>query len=81
MWWALHDPGVRPEIEAAASALADTPVFLMHATDDRTVSVGAFRRWATLLPHAERHELASGGHQFPIRVGADALVSWLEREP
>lgn len=77
MWWALHDPAVRGEVLAIGRTLVDVPVFLMHARDDRTVGVTAMDRWAQLLPHAERHPLESGGHQFLIRAGADELLEWL----
>ena len=78
MWWALHDPDVREELDGVATALRETPVFLMHARDDRTVAFGAMSRWEHLLPHAEAHAVASGGHQFLIRTGADPLVEWLD---
>ena len=78
MWWALHDPQVRGDVSAIGEGLEETPVFLMHARDDRTVASGAMDRWGDLLPHAERHPVASGGHQFLIRVGADDLVEWLD---
>jgi pimeloyl-ACP methyl ester carboxylesterase len=78
MWWTLHDPAVKEEVVAIGEALEDTPVFLMHAGDDRTVANAAMERWAALLPHAERHPLATGGHQFLIRLGADELVDWLD---
>jgi pimeloyl-ACP methyl ester carboxylesterase len=77
MWWALHDPDVVPGLEQVGAALSETPVFLMHASDDRTVGIGAMLRWGTLLPLAERREIATGGHQFLVRIGADALVDWL----
>ena len=35
-------------------------------------------RWRELLPHAEVHAIATGGHQFLIRTGADPLVAWLD---
>lgn len=78
MWWALHDPDVKEETVTIGEALDDIPVFLMHARDDRTVASGAMDRWGDLLPHAERHPVASGGHQFLIRVGGDDLVEWLD---
>jgi len=78
MWWALHDPDVREELDGVGRALRETPVFLMHARDDRTVPFGAMSRWEHLLPHAEAHAVASGGHQFLIRTGAAPLVEWLD---
>jgi pimeloyl-ACP methyl ester carboxylesterase len=78
MWWALHDPAVVPEVDAIGRSLVRTPAFLMHARDDRTVAFGAMTRWVELLPHAERHELATGGHQFLVREGSDELVAWLD---
>jgi pimeloyl-ACP methyl ester carboxylesterase len=78
MWWALHDPGVVDELEHVGAALADVPVLLMHASDDRTVAAAAMDRWTTLLPHAERHRLSTGGHQFLVRAGADPLEAWLD---
>ena len=53
------------ELKAAGEVLAATPVFLMHATDDRTVSVHAMTRWGSLFPRADRREIGTGGHQFP----------------
>ena len=78
MWWALHDPDVAEELERVRASLANTPAFLMHARDDRTVSFEAMSRWGDLLPHARRQEISNGGHQFLIRSGADPLVSWLD---
>ncbi len=78
MWWALHDPDVVQELERVRASLADTPVFLMHARNDRTVAFEAMSRWAELLPHASRQEISNGGHQFLIRSGAAPLVSWLD---
>lgn len=78
MWWALHDPAVREEVLRIGEALADTPAFLMHARDDRTVAFGAMARWEELLPHAERRALDLGGHQFLIRAGGAELVAWLD---
>ena len=78
MWWALHDPDVVPEVDAIGVALADTPVLLMHARDDRTVGFDAMSRWGDVLPHARRQEISSGGHQFLVRAGADRLIAWLD---
>jgi pimeloyl-ACP methyl ester carboxylesterase len=78
MWWALHDPAVMDELGTVREALATTPVFLMHANDDRTVPFAAMSRWSDVFPHAEQRAIETGGHQFLIRTGADALVEWLD---
>jgi pimeloyl-ACP methyl ester carboxylesterase len=78
MWWALHDPAVMGELGSVREALATTPVFLMHASDDRTVRFAAMSRWGDVFPHAVQHRIETGGHQFLIRTGADPLVEWLD---
>ena len=78
MWWGLHDPDVTEELERVRSALAETPVLLMQASDDRTVNLGALSRWAELLPHAQQRIVETGGHQFLLRTGVPGLAAWLE---
>jgi len=78
MWSLLHDPKLPDELERVREALVAVPVLLARARDDRTVLADAVERWATLLPHADRIEVPSGGHQFLIREGFEPLVRWLE---
>ncbi len=78
MWWLLHDPDMDDELERVRDGLALCAVLLAQARDDRTVLADAVGRWASLLPHAERIEVPSGGHQFLIREGFDPLARWLD---
>ena len=73
---ALWDPDVTAEVETIRS-LSRTPALLVNARDDRTVPLDAQRRWAELLPNAERRVLDDGGHQFPLRTRFEDLVGWL----
>ena len=78
MWWALHDPGVRTELDRVGMKLAGTPILLMHARDDRTVHVDAIERWAELFPAAQQRITDDGGHQFLLRTGVPPLATWLD---
>lgn len=78
MWWVLHDPELAGELGRARRALADVPVLLVHADDDRTVLAETVGRWGALLPHATRTDVSTGGHQFLLRAGFGPLVRWLD---
>ena len=79
MWSLWSDPSLGDELGAVAALDAAVPTLLAHALDDRTVSVRAYERWSRLLPHAERLELADGGHQFLLRRRFEPLTTWLAR--
>ncbi|MEY2933643.1 MAG: hypothetical protein RL033_4392 [Pseudomonadota bacterium] len=67
---------------------ASPPCFLVHAADDRSVSVDLslklFSAWKTANVPAELHVFAEGGHGFGVRLAAgkpveswpDLLVRW-----
>jgi pimeloyl-ACP methyl ester carboxylesterase len=80
MWSLWSDPTLRDEVDLAGETVSGLPVLLAHARDDRTVSVRASDGQAELLPNAERHAVAEGGHQFLLRARFEPLASWLARD-
>jgi pimeloyl-ACP methyl ester carboxylesterase len=82
LWSLLNDPTVEADLDAAQHRLGPgPPVLLVHAADDRTVSVGAASAWARRFPAAERCVLPSGGHQVLLNTRFEPLVRWLESLP
>jgi pimeloyl-ACP methyl ester carboxylesterase len=81
MWSLWSDPALAGEVEALSTLDGSIPTMLAQARDDRTVSLRAHGEWAHVLPHAERHIVEAGGHQFLLRTGFDPLASWLLRPP
>jgi pimeloyl-ACP methyl ester carboxylesterase len=79
MWSLWSDPSLAAEMAAIGGLDGALPTLLAHARDDRTVSVKAFQGWTRLLPHAERHALIDGGHQFLLRRRFEPLTGWLAR--
>ena len=77
MWSLWSDPSLGGELGGVAALDGAVPTLLAHARDDRTVSVRAYGRWSRLLPHAERHELTDGGHQFLLRSRFEPIAGWL----
>jgi pimeloyl-ACP methyl ester carboxylesterase len=80
MWSLWSDPSLGNELGSLASLDDSVPTLLAHARDDRTVSVHASEEWSRVLPHAERHELADGGHQFLLRSRFEPIAGWLADE-
>ena len=80
MWSLWSDPSLADELGSLATLDGPVPTLLAHARDDRTVSLRALENWSRVLPHAERHELAEGGHQFLLRSGFEPVVSWLSSD-
>lgn len=77
MWSLWSDPSLVDELTSLASLDGSVPTLLTHARDDRTVSVRAFEQWSRVLPHAERHEIIGGGHQFLLRSRFEPIAGWL----
>jgi pimeloyl-ACP methyl ester carboxylesterase len=77
MWSLWSDPSLGDELTCLAALDGSVPTLLAHARDDRTVSMRAFEEWSRVLPHAERHELPDGGHQFLLRSGFEPVAGWL----
>jgi pimeloyl-ACP methyl ester carboxylesterase len=77
MWSLWSDPSLGDELTSLAALDGSVPTLLAHARDDRTVSARAFEEWSQVLPHAERHELAVGGHQFLLRSRFEPVAGWL----
>jgi pimeloyl-ACP methyl ester carboxylesterase len=75
---ALFDPSVRAEMDAVGALPSTVAQLLVNAADDRTVPAGTQDRWATVLPHARREMVSTGGHQFPLRSGFAPVVAWLD---
>lgn len=80
MWSLWSDPTLRDEVDRAGETVSAMPALLAHADDDRTVSIRASEEWAELMPNAEHHVVAEGGHQFLLRTGFEPLASWLARD-
>jgi pimeloyl-ACP methyl ester carboxylesterase len=80
MWSLWSDPDLEQEIEGLRSIERSTATLLVNARDDRTVSTRAQAAWARVLPHAERHMLDDGGHQFLLRSGFQPVASWFARD-
>lgn len=78
MWWVLHDPDLAELMDRMRDSLADIPVLIAHADDDRTVLADDVGGWTSLLPHADRVDVPSGGHQFLLREGFGPLARWLD---
>jgi surfactin synthase thioesterase subunit len=81
MWSLWSDPSLGDELGSFARLDGSVPTLLAHARDDRTVSARAFEAWSRVMPHAERHELADGGHQFLLRSRFEPVAGWLARGP
>lgn len=80
MWALWSDPSLGDELTSVAALDGSVPALLAHARDDRTVSIRAFEGWSQVLPHAERHELAEGGHQFLLRSRFEPVARWLSSD-
>lgn len=80
MWSLWSDPDLEQEIEGLRAIERSTATLLVNARDDRTVSTRAQAAWARVLPHAERHMLDDGGHQFLLRSGFQPVASWFARD-
>ncbi|CAN5203941.1 hypothetical protein BH18ACT5_BH18ACT5_13450 [soil metagenome] len=81
MWSLLADVSVIEEMRPLAGLPVSIPVLLLAAADDRYVGQHALSRWRQLLPNAETVEVPTGGHQFLLREGFEALVDWLNSIP
>ena len=79
MWSLWSDPDLEHEV-AALAKLDRLPTLLAHARDDRTVAIRAHEGWVRLLPHAERHVVDEGGHQFLLRTGFEPVTGWLAHD-
>ena len=81
MWSLWSDPSLGDELASIAALDVSVPTLLAHARDDRTVPVRAFEEWSRMLPHAVRHDLADGGHQFLLRSRFEPIAGWLALGP
>ncbi len=83
LWSLWGDPGLVPETAAAATTLvaSDARVLLAYAEDDRSVGPDNGERWTALIPHAERLEVPTGGHQFLLRDRFVSVAPWIRGLP
>lgn len=80
MWALWSDPNLGAELDRISTLDGSMPILLAHARDDRTVALRAHFGWTRVLPHAERHVLDQGGHQFLLRSAFDPFVAWLAED-
>ncbi|GAC1342344.1 MAG: hypothetical protein NVSMB29_13930 [Candidatus Dormibacteria bacterium] len=71
----LWDPGAGHEL-LPLRGLADAPMLILTASDDRRVPARDADRWSELLPRAQR-EVTTGGHQLLLRSHFAPLATWL----
>lgn len=78
----LYDPAICDDL-MIVGGLAHARTLLLYAADDTRIRPESQTLWTEILPHAEREVVPSGGHQFLLRDGFEAMARWLDvvREP